>query len=98
MDTEGDEVGPDLIAAAGMWSRPGRYWLPGHTNPTFASPWAWYASIAHGDGAFAGLGTAADGSGQRAANSGPGHSPGLAASSGARVAARRSSMVSRWAM
>src|SRR5690606_32363757 len=71
VNTEGDAISLDLVAAGlEVDLAPGRYWLLVHTNSTFANRWAWYASTAHGDGAFAGLSIATDGSGEWAANAG----------------------------
>ena len=65
---EGGRIGLDLLAAGQSVTLPaGRYWLVINTTGTFANRWAWFGSSA-GQGGFASLNVAGDGSGAWAVN------------------------------
>jgi subtilisin family serine protease len=60
---EGGRIGLDLVAAGqSVTLPPGRYWMVINTSGTFANRWAWFGS-ASGQGGFAGINVAGDGSG-----------------------------------
>jgi hypothetical protein len=65
---EGGRIGLDLAAAGqSVILAPGRYWMVINTSGTFANRWAWFGSTS-GQGGFAGINIAGDGSGAWAAN------------------------------
>ncbi len=69
VSTAANNIALDLVAASQpLLLPPGRYWLVVNARATFANRWVWYGT-AQGNGAFATLGIAADGSGAWAAES-----------------------------